>query len=85
VAVAADPEHPLRQRYDLAVDKFVNSLRENPDVIKKAEQIKLDLLAPPSVNAFSRSVWDDMKQRLTGYADRLAEDVEAEPDQWSGG
>ena len=40
----------------MAVDQFVLSLRENPDVIDKAEQIKLDLLAHPSVNEFSRSV-----------------------------
>ncbi len=81
VAVAADPDHPLRRRYDEAVDRFVVSLRENPDVIDKAEQIKLELLAHPAVNDFSRSVWNDVKSRLAGYAERLAEDVEAEPDQ----
>ena len=81
VAVAADPDHPLRRRYDEAVDRFVVSLRENPDVIDKAEHIKLELLAHPAVNEFSRSVWNDVKSRLAGYAERLAEDVEAEPDQ----
>lgn len=81
VAVAADPEHPLRHRYDEAVDRFVVSLRENPEVIAKAEQMKLDMLAHPSVTEFSRSVWDDVKSRLTGYAEKLADDVEAEPDQ----
>ncbi len=81
IAVAADPSHPLRQRYDEAVDRFVLSLRENPDVIAKAEQIKLDLLGHPAVNEFSRNVWGDVKTRLANYADRLADDVEAEPDQ----
>ncbi|MBL0172859.1 MAG: DUF445 domain-containing protein [Gemmatimonadaceae bacterium] len=81
VAVAADPAHPLRQRYDEAVDRFVVSLRENPTVIARAEQIKLELLAHPAVGDFSRSVWDDLKTRLTGYAERLADDVETEPDQ----
>lgn len=81
VAVAADPSHPLRQRYDEAVDRFVLSLRENPEVIAKAEQIKLEVLSHPSVNEFSRTVWDDVKSRLAGYAERLADDVEAEPDQ----
>ena len=81
IAVAADPAHPLRQRYDEAVDRFVVSLRENPEVIAKAEQIKLELLAHPGVNEFSRSVWGDVKTRLAGYADRMADDVEAEPDQ----
>lgn len=81
VAVAADPTHPLRHRYDDAVDRFVVSLRENPEVIAKAEQMKLDLLAHPSVNEFSRGVWDDIKSRLAAYADRLADNVESEPDQ----
>ena len=81
VAVAADAEHPLRHRYDEAVDRFVDSLRSNPDVIAKAEQIKLELLAHPAVGDFSRSVWDDVKQRVTDYADKLASDTAAEPDQ----
>jgi len=81
VAVAADPEHPLRARYDEAVERFVLSLRENPEVIAKAEQMKLDLLAHPSVSDFSRDVWGDVKSRLAGYAERLADDAEQEPDQ----
>ncbi len=81
VAVVADPEHPLRHRYDEAVEQFVISLRSNPDVIAKAEQIKLELLSHPAVGEFSRSVWGDVKQRVAGYAERLASDVQHEPDQ----
>jgi len=81
VAVAADPEHPLRVRYDEAVDRFVISLRSNPEVIAKAEQLKLELLSHPSVGEFSSSVWTDVKERLTGYAEKLATDAESEPDQ----
>ncbi len=81
VAVAADPDHPLRVRYDEAVDRFVLSLRSNPEMIAKAEQIKLDVLNHPSVAEFSRSVWSEAKDRLTGYAERLASDAESEPDQ----
>lgn len=81
VAVAADPQHPLRSRYDEAVDRFVISLREDPEVIAKAEQLKLDLLSHPAVHEFSRSVWDDVKNRLAGYAEKMADDVQSEPDQ----
>jgi uncharacterized membrane-anchored protein YjiN (DUF445 family) len=81
VDVAADPEHPLRQRYDEAVDRFVLSLRSNPEVIAKAEQIKLELLSHPAVGEFSKSVWSDVKERLASYAERVATDVESEPDQ----
>lgn len=81
VAVAADPEHPLRQRYDEAVDRFVVSLRENPETIARFEQIKLDVLAHPGVADFSREVWGDVKERIATYAERLADDAEKEPDQ----
>lgn len=79
--VAIDPAHPLRQRYEEAVVNFVQSLRTNPEVIAKAEQIKLDLLAHPAVNEFSRSVWTDVKGRVTNYAERMASEAEHEPDQ----
>ena len=81
VAVAADPDHPLRQRYDEAVDRFVVSLRENPETIARFEQIKLDVLAHPGVADFSRDVWGDVKTKLANYAERLADDAEKEPDQ----
>jgi uncharacterized membrane-anchored protein YjiN (DUF445 family) len=81
VAVAADPDHPLRRRYDEAVDRFVTNLRENPATMARAEQIKLDLLDHPGVAEFSREVWSDVKSRLATYAEKLAEETEAEPDQ----
>lgn len=81
VAVAADPNHPLRQRYDDAVERFVADLRENPGTMARAEQIKLDLLDHPSVADFSREVWADVKERIALYAERLADETEHEPDQ----
>ncbi|HEY0930393.1 MAG TPA: DUF445 domain-containing protein [Gemmatimonas sp.] len=81
VAVAADPSHPLRKRYDEAVDRFVANLRENPDTIARTEQIKLDLLNHPGVAEFSREVWSDVKERIASYAERLADEAEQEPDQ----
>jgi uncharacterized membrane-anchored protein YjiN (DUF445 family) len=81
VAVAADPDHPLRQRYDEAVDRFVVSLRENPETIARFEQIKLDVLAHPGVADFSREVWGDVKEKIATYAERLADDAAQEPDQ----
>lgn len=81
VAVAADPDHPLRQRYDEAVDRFVLSLRENPETIARFEQIKLDVLAHPGVAEFSREVWGDVKGRIASYAEQVADDAEQAPDQ----
>jgi uncharacterized membrane-anchored protein YjiN (DUF445 family) len=81
IAVAADPAHPLRDRYNEAVERFVTNLRENPETIERAEQIKLDVLNHPSVAEFSREVWGDVKERIAGYAEQLGEAAEAEPDQ----
>lgn len=81
VAVAADPTHPLRERYNEAVERFVVNLRENPETIARAEQIKLDVLSHPSVAEFSREVWGEVKERIAQYAEKLGEDTEAEPDQ----
>jgi uncharacterized membrane-anchored protein YjiN (DUF445 family) len=81
VAVAADPAHPLRHRYDEAVDRFVANLRDNPETMARAEQMKLDVLNHPGVAEFSREVWTDVKGRLGSYAARLADDAEREPDQ----
>ena len=80
-AVAADPAHPLRHRYDEAVQRFVESLRTSPEAIAKAEQLKLDLLDHPSVGEFSKDVWGDVKVRIGAYADKLSEDITEEPDQ----
>ncbi len=79
-AVAADPHHPLRARYDDAVQRFVESLRSSPDVIARAETIKLELLEHPSVGDFSREVWTDLKGRITRYAERLGRDEDGEPE-----
>ncbi|MFN7456527.1 MAG: DUF445 family protein, partial [Gemmatimonas sp.] len=67
--------------YDEAVGRFMANLRENPDTIARAEQIKLDVLDHPSVAEFSREVWGDVKLRLANYTERLADDAEREPDQ----
>ncbi len=80
-AVAADPNHPLRHRYEEAVQRFVESLRTSPETIDKAEQIKLDLLAHPRVADFTHDVWADVKGRIDSYAESLSDDESKEPDQ----
>jgi uncharacterized membrane-anchored protein YjiN (DUF445 family) len=79
-AVAADPAHPLRQRYDEAVARFTASLREDPATMARAEQLKLELLAHPAVAAFAQELWGDAKARLAAYADRTADHAAAGPE-----
>jgi uncharacterized membrane-anchored protein YjiN (DUF445 family) len=68
--VSADPDHPLRNRFDTALSEFIERLKSSPEVIARAESIKSDVLAHPAVQEFSRSLWDDVKERLVRYAER---------------
>ena len=72
--VAADPAHPLRERFDNALTGFIEKLRTSPDVIAKAEAIKDDMLENPAVRQFSATIWSDVKQALARYADRKETD-----------
>jgi uncharacterized membrane-anchored protein YjiN (DUF445 family) len=73
-AVSSDPNHPLRARFDAAVDRFVERLKTSPEVIAKGEELKEELLAHPSVRQFSASVWTDAKAAIVKYGEQPASD-----------
>jgi uncharacterized membrane-anchored protein YjiN (DUF445 family) len=66
--VSADPQHPLRARFDQAVTRFAERLRTSPDTIARAEALKEELLAHPAVREYAGSVWTDLKAALARYA-----------------
>jgi uncharacterized membrane-anchored protein YjiN (DUF445 family) len=68
-AIHEDPDHPLRQRFDAALDEFIVNLQASPSVILKAEQIKEDVLNADAVRGFSASIWADVKASVARYAD----------------
>ena len=68
-AVHEDPEHPLRQRFDAALDEFIVRLQASPAVILRAEEIKDEVLNAEAVRGFSASIWADTKAAITRYAD----------------
>src|SRR6188768_2343358 len=43
--VNENPEHPLRLRFDTAIDEFIVKLQASPEVILKAEKIKEEVLS----------------------------------------
>jgi uncharacterized membrane-anchored protein YjiN (DUF445 family) len=73
-AVSSDPTHPLRARFDSAVDRFVERLKTSPEVIAKGEELKEELLAHPSVRQFSAAVWTDAKEAIIRYSERQTDD-----------
>ncbi|MBC7895415.1 MAG: DUF445 domain-containing protein [Cytophagaceae bacterium] len=68
-AVHADPNHPLRLRFDAALDEFMVKLQASPEVILKFEQIKEDVLNAEAVRGLSASIWSDVRAALVRYAD----------------
>jgi uncharacterized membrane-anchored protein YjiN (DUF445 family) len=67
--VSADPEHPLRARFDEVLADFVERLRSSPNTITRAEELKEELLEHPAVRGFSASLWADVKRKLLASAE----------------
>jgi len=77
--VAADQRHPLRQRFDEALETFIAKLKTSPEVARKAEAIRDEMLAHPAVRQFSAAIWGDLKDALVRYAEKHEERI-AEPE-----
>jgi uncharacterized membrane-anchored protein YjiN (DUF445 family) len=73
--VAADPDHPIRHRFDDAVREFIERLRSSPEMSARAEGLKRELLGHPVVEDLVSSVWD--------RARRAAERYRADPEHTS--
>lgn len=71
--VRDDPNHPLRERFDAALRKFIENLHSSPEVMARAEQLKEELLSAEAVRHFSSSIWTDTKAALVRRAERAEE------------
>ncbi|HKV73605.1 MAG TPA: DUF445 family protein [Gemmatimonadales bacterium] len=66
--VRADPHHPLRLKFDTAFRGFVDRLETSPEVIRRAEALKVDLLESPAVEEFAASLWGKARQAAARYS-----------------
>jgi uncharacterized membrane-anchored protein YjiN (DUF445 family) len=72
--VTADPDHPLRARFNEAMAEFVDRLKSSPEMISRGEELKEEVLRHPAVRQYSASLWTDMKASvLRGSADPQSE------------
>jgi len=71
--VQSDINHPLRARFDAALNKFIDDLHNSPEVIQKAEQLKEEILSDEAIRGFSSSIWADAKAALVRRAERAEE------------
>jgi uncharacterized membrane-anchored protein YjiN (DUF445 family) len=62
--VSEDPQHPIRQRFDVFTHDFIERLKADPSFEEKSEEIKRYLLGDETLNGYLRSLWDDLKAWL---------------------
>ncbi|HMO57450.1 MAG TPA: DUF445 domain-containing protein [Roseiflexaceae bacterium] len=58
------PEHPLHARFDEIVERFVEQLQHDPDLLQRGEAYKQELLGDPIVRDLAASLWQDAKHAL---------------------
>jgi uncharacterized membrane-anchored protein YjiN (DUF445 family) len=67
--VTADPDHPLRGRFNEAVAEFVERLKSSPEMIARGEDFKEEVLQHPAVRGFSASIWTDVKASVLRHSE----------------
>jgi uncharacterized membrane-anchored protein YjiN (DUF445 family) len=67
--VAANPDHPLRGRFNEAMAEFVERLKSSEEMIARGEEIKEEVLQHPAVRGYSASLWTDLKGSVLRHAD----------------
>lgn len=58
--LAAEPEHPMRRRFDQFMDDFVVRLKLDPDFRQRGEQIRAELMAHPALGEYLHGLWSEL-------------------------
>jgi uncharacterized membrane-anchored protein YjiN (DUF445 family) len=67
--IRADPRHPVRRQFDLALQEFIEKLKHSPELSARADALKADMLDQQLLGEFAESVWDAVRQAATRYAE----------------
>jgi len=68
--IGADPHHALRAAFDTALRDFIDRLEHSPEAIARAEALKEEWLADPSVADLTGRVWETTRDAVTRFATR---------------
>jgi len=71
--IGTHPDHPLRAKFDKAIERFVDQLQHSPEVIAKAEGLKGKLLDDPMVEELSGWIWDSTRGAVVDQAARAGD------------
>jgi uncharacterized membrane-anchored protein YjiN (DUF445 family) len=65
-----DPQHTVRERFDLALKSFIERLQTDEKSIARAEQIKQDFLNDDVVRNLAAAIWEDINDGLSRVAEK---------------
>ena len=68
--LSTDRNHPLRQRFDVALDHFVERLNTSPEFAARVDAWKEDFLDNEAARKFSASLWQEGKEALARRAEQ---------------
>lgn len=62
--VAANPQHALRAQFDVAVQRYIERLRSDPEWARKGEEIRTWLQTDTTVGGYVQALWLDLRGAL---------------------
>lgn len=62
--ISHDRTHQIRQAFDRAMGKFIDNLKNDPEMAAKADNIKLYLKNDEAFNRYLGEIWGDLRQWL---------------------
>lgn len=68
--ISADPDHPVRAKFNQALRDFVDRLQHSPEAGARAEALKEEWLSQEAIAEFTSWIWDSTRKAVTGYATR---------------
>jgi uncharacterized membrane-anchored protein YjiN (DUF445 family) len=63
-AVLAQPDHPVRLRYQAWLNEFIDRLRSDPKLVESVNELKQRAIDDPSVGIYVSALWADLKHKL---------------------
>lgn len=62
--VTANPQHALRAQFDVAVQRFIERLRSDPEWERKGEEVRTWLQTDATVGGYVQTLWLDLRGAL---------------------
>ncbi len=67
--LAADPDHPVREKADRALENLAFDLQNMPETREKVEHMKRELMANPAVGEWMEGLWGRLQDGLKSLAE----------------